>query len=237
MFIASQSVPPPEWGGLTPLRDWDMACAVVSGTDIALVTNANGLVTAPLTGVASNLPTYVSSSANFNNKPAAAFSGTLRFTHDDLGVTTDGPCALVMVAKVTTDLGSNQHIWRFSNSHFGAYGSMLSANTWSAWHSADATTINSNDQATNASIILSTLSAGSQRMYVNSTTEESNAASSGCTYSGVGVVGNYPPAPSSSFSLNGEIARLMVFPAIPTLQQRRDIFGALAAKYGVVTSP
>lgn len=236
MFITPQTESPPEWAGLVPLRDWDMTRSVLSGTDIVLVTNASGLATAPLTGVAGNLPTYVASSSNFNNKPAASFSGTLRFSHDDLGATTNGPCCIVAVTKILVDQADNQHVWRFTNNNFGLYGSMLSANTWSCWHSADAVTINSNDQATNATVILSTLSSGTQRLYVNSTAEESNAASSGCTYSGTGVVGNYFAAPTSTRSLNGEIARLMVFPVVPTTRQRTDIFSALSAKYGIAVT-
>lgn len=233
--LPSSFTPPAEWGGLTPVRDWDMANAVLSGSDITSVPNHSQLSVAALTGAASNLPTIVASSAHFNSHPSAAITGTLRFTHGGLGVGADTG-TLIVVCKRLVDGGVfNQFVWRFNNDHVAIYAP-TGTSGWRAWHDSAAGVVNSNNSQSDATVIMTTLTGGTQRLYTNSATEEANAASSGCTYSGNGMVGNLHSGVNSIWSLDGEIARILVFDVVPSAGQRAAILAALGSKYGITIS-
>lgn len=219
-----------EWAGLLPLVDWNMSNAVLSGSNITSVPNATGLVANVLTGVASNNPTIVTSSSNFNSNPAAAFSGTLRFSHGALGPS-GNVATVVMVSKSNID-GNDHTMWEMS-SIGGLLYSAAGTGFVKGWLNDGFSGINSNNAISTSSISMLTLSGGTQRLYVNSTTEDGNTASAGVNFTGGGIIGNYPPLPLSVFSLNGEMARFMVFATLLTSGERASVMTALASKYGI----
>ncbi len=231
---------PTEWAGLTPLRDWDMANAVLSGSDITSVPNDTRLSAADLTGVSSNEPQYSSSSSSFNSKPSAVItSGTSeRFSFGDLGASSGGPVTIVVVADVTTSQDLSQYAMSLTNEDFGIVGvNTANGSDWECWNdSGSFTTVSSGVGKTTAAVLVSTLTGGTERFYVNSTTEAGNGGSSGADYSGGGVLGNYAASISTNFSLRGEIARVLVFGSVLDSTQRSVCMNALGTKYGITIS-
>lgn len=224
-----------EWGGLIPLCDWDMAQAVVTvGTSIDSIPDAT-LQGRTLTGVTSNKPTKTTASANFNSCDTAAFAGSSqqRFTFGDVGIANNGPFSIAIVAKVNTEDATNKWIMETTNQHIGIYGD-VAGHHWHEWLNSGFTGVDMSTAPliTTSTVLLATLSSGTQRFYGNSATEKGNHASSGGTFSGGGVIGNNS-TPGNGFSLNGEIARIIVFGQLLDSTQRTNVLNALGTKYGI----
>lgn len=219
-----------EWNGQTPLVDWDMSAAVVTtASDIDSVPNA-GVGGSALTGVTSHKPQRVTSSTHFNSKQTAAMAkgGTVpRFTFTGLGIASGGPCT-VYVVGISNSNDSNRYMMAIGDRLYcfnpsGAIRTALSTNS---------ATVSSAKNPGLSNIIAFALSAGTQYLYVNSSTEEGHAASNGFT-DGAGVLGNYS-SPADGFCMDGEIARVLVFGSLHDATARGVVLAALKAKYGTV---
>lgn len=223
---------PAEWAGLTPLRDWDMASAVVTtGSDIDSVPNAAGLAVAPLTGAATHKPQRVATSASFNNKQVAEFLTGLNvpyFTFGDLGASVDAALSIVMVAY-STNAGTYRYLLAASNDH-------LYVNSTPNWRTiANNTAIDTAVSSNAAAIIMQTISGGpgTQRLYISALTEKGNSVTTTLTYSVGGAIGNHYVTASDAYSMNGQIARILVFNKELTATERSAVFSALSTKYGI----
>jgi hypothetical protein len=227
-MVRSGGGDPAEWGGLVPLIDWDPANAVLSGSDITSIPNVGSETGSDLTGVAANYPTIVAASAHFNSQPAAAFSGTQRFTFGDLGAASGGPITIVAVAKVLVVSAGANYLLSAVSDRFAVHGDTTPR--WRLWLSHDTATIGNDEDPTDASIVVGTLTGGTQRIYVNSTTQDASGASNACDFSGTGVVGNYV-VPNAVFTFGGQLARILVFDSTSWLASGG--LAALGTKYGV----
>ena len=221
---------PAEWAGLTPLADWDPDDAVLSGSTIVTVPDASGNGYT-LTGAVGNEPTIVTADANFNGHDTMDFAilSSQRATFPDVGYTSGLLSAVIVCrsTKVTTGYAIS-----LSNEDYGAYNNTGSG-TWGSFLSADATAIQSAAVSpTVPSILLSTVSGGTQRFYRNSATEAGNAASNGVAAASGGVVGNYANT-FSVFGLVGQVARVILFGSLLSSGERAAVMAALGTKYGI----
>lgn len=209
-------------------------------------------------------PSKVTSSASFNGKDTISFADTTHLTgkfaranFGDLGITNNGPVTMALVCKVNTrHTTSNSWAFQLEDQQLGVYspGSSNGAGVWRSVASADFSEIVSAASCTVTSIIIVTLSGGTHRLYVNSTTEEGNHASTGVDfsvhsgtytlgptsvdYSYAGVVGNVggPNLAGSGFTLNGEIARIIIWGSLLSSGEISAALGALGVEYGPTVS-
>lgn len=220
---------PAEWAGLEPLADWDPNSAVLSGADVVTVPDASGNGKT-LTGAVGNEPQIVANDANFNGHDTMDFPAAARATFADLGLAANGPLSVIVVCRSTK--ATSGYAIALTNEDLGIYNNAGNG-TWGGFASANATAIQSAAVAPTApSILLLTLSGGTQRFYRNSATESGNAASNGVAAGGGGLVGNYPGL-EATFQLEGQIARVLVFGSLLSADERAAALAALGTKYGI----
>lgn len=226
------SSPPAEWAGVSPLVDWDFAKVLITaGSAVDSVPDQSGRGIT-LTSNASNKPVRVTASANFNGTNTVSFTGVQSATCGNPGVAVSGPITIIVVAKVTG--GSNNPFANFAvesaNEHIAIYAD--AASHWGEWLNSGFTGVISTVLETVSSAVLATLSAGTQRLYVNSATEIGNAASASFDITAGLTVGN-KGAVASNVTLGGEVARIIIWNSILTLGQRTATLAALGARYGL----
>lgn len=226
---AAGSTTPPEWIGQTPLVDWDMASAVLSGSDILSVPNA-GTGGSALTG-ATVKPQFIGVDTNFNGQPSANFpdaTGGPNFTFTALGIPTNGPCIIYLVGRRTT-AGSDSYALSVG-SRIGIVAT--TTNIWQGWIAANTTILSTNNAPGTSAIVAVSLNSGTERIYVSSATEDVNNASNGVT-DGAGKLGTHSSAGDASFCLRGQIARVLVFADAHDAVERAAVMAALGTKYGI----
>lgn len=225
---------PTEWGGLTPLVDWDMANAVVSSGSVDTVpdTSGNGNTA---TGVTSHKPTPVAASANFNSANVIAVTSTQRLSFGNVGVAVNGPVTVLVVGKVTGGLNtpfSNRALW--VNAGVLEMYCAATSGVWTGGCSTNfatkASAVNGSSVSAVAMLTSGSTSSGTQRLYVNSTTEAGNGATNGFDLTSGGTIGE------ASFGFNGQIARVIIFGSILDATQRANVLNALGTKYGITIS-
>ncbi len=232
LYAISGRAAPAEWAGLTPLVDYDVAHATAADGEVTALPDSSGNGNDATVALA---PTYNASDVNFNGAPSMGFPGDTarRLTMPDPGIGNGGPFSIVVVAYTdgSTGTGTNKYAISCASTHAAIYAANLDA-TWRAWASADLTRVSSDKSSGTPSVLMLTLSGGTQRFYVNSTTASGTEASSGFT-PGSWTIGNWADGPSATFALKGNIARVLVFGVELDAGQRAACMTALGAKYGI----
>lgn len=236
----SGSSGPAEWGGLSPVADWDPVNSVLSGANVVSVTDSSGNGNT-LTGSGTVLPQYIATDPDYAGKPSwsVASDGNLkRFVRAAIPAIADsGPLAVAAVCKsINVANNSNRYVITMGSGDMGLYH-QESQTRWSGWVNdggATMITTTGNNPATPVSLLLRSGGVSTnQLIYAGTDVAEATAASGvgAITYNNI-IVGAHSSA-SDNFCLNGTIARVILFNQNPSPAQVTLIMNALFAKYGV----